>query len=179
MTYWFLTSGNSQRDYSTFFEASTKCYHPLVESPLWFMSCYILAIKSQIWSNLNTLSYTILKTFFCLTAINCCVNCQDLLVYIPRPAAGTRWHTGAQHWNQYQSSSQCFSSAVRSILLCIHVTQKHVINRGQQWTQSTEHSGNETLLFLCTHNLAVLLFKVIANSGTKPSYLNISAEGSA
>ena len=34
MTYWFLTSGNSQRDYSTFFEASTKCYHPLVESPL-------------------------------------------------------------------------------------------------------------------------------------------------
>ena len=35
MTYWFLTSGNSQRDYSTFFEASTKCYSPLVESPLW------------------------------------------------------------------------------------------------------------------------------------------------
>jgi len=34
MTYWFLTSGNSQRDYSTFFEASTKCYPPLVESPL-------------------------------------------------------------------------------------------------------------------------------------------------
>ena len=28
MTYWFLTSGNSQRDYSTFFEASTKCYPP-------------------------------------------------------------------------------------------------------------------------------------------------------
>ena len=34
MTYWFLTSGNSQRDYSTFSEASTKCYPPLVESPL-------------------------------------------------------------------------------------------------------------------------------------------------
>ena len=28
MTYWFLTSGNNQRDYSTFFEASTKCYPP-------------------------------------------------------------------------------------------------------------------------------------------------------
>ena len=28
MTYWFLNSGNSQRDYSTFFEASTKCYPP-------------------------------------------------------------------------------------------------------------------------------------------------------
>ena len=139
-------------------------------------------LKVQIWLTKFecTKSYTILKTFFCLTAINCCVNCQDLLVYIPRPAAGTRGHRGAQHLNQYQSSSQCFSSAVRSILLCIHVTQEHVIIRGQQWTQSTEHSGNETFtLFLCTQNLAVLLFKVIANSGTKPSYLNISAEGSA
>ena len=28
MTYWFLTYGKSQRDYSTFFEASTKCYPP-------------------------------------------------------------------------------------------------------------------------------------------------------
>ena len=38
MTYWFLTSGNSQRDYSIFFEASTKCYPPLVESPLWTLT---------------------------------------------------------------------------------------------------------------------------------------------
>ena len=37
MTYWFLTSGNSQRDYSTFFEASIQCYNPLGKSP-WCMS---------------------------------------------------------------------------------------------------------------------------------------------
>ena len=44
-------------------------------------------------TNLVKFEYTKLhntEDFLCLTANNCCVNCQDLLVYIPRPAAGTR-----------------------------------------------------------------------------------------
>ena len=62
MTYWFLTSGNSQRDYSTFFEASTKCYPPLVESPL-CGGCVSLKVKGQTTDILliTTLTYQILE----------------------------------------------------------------------------------------------------------------------
>ena len=35
MLYCFLNSDNKEQKYSTLFEALTKCYTPLGESPLW------------------------------------------------------------------------------------------------------------------------------------------------
>ena len=35
MLYCFFNSDNKERKYSTLFEALTKCYTPLGESPLW------------------------------------------------------------------------------------------------------------------------------------------------
>ena len=48
MLYCFLNSDNKEQKYSTLFEALTKCYTPLGESPLWVRISEYCATIGQI-----------------------------------------------------------------------------------------------------------------------------------